>query len=133
MNGVFLFFLLLLLCFFTTVLEPYMRAASAPWIERPLFSQKDEFEKLAGQQLITCLPPIPLALLFVATLLEQKIVLSSSRRSILFSATEALKGMLKPLKWCHLLVPLVPSALAKDLIQYPAPFILGMPSEGKQS
>lgn len=113
------------------VLEPYIRAASAPWIERPLSAQKEEFERLAGQQLITCLPPIPLALLFVATLLEQKIILSSSRRSILFSATEALKGMLKPLKWCHLLVPLVPSALAKDLIQYPAPFILGMPSEGK--
>jgi DENN (AEX-3) domain len=36
---------------------------------------------------------------------------------------------LKPLKWCHLLVPLVPSALAKDLVQYPAPFILGMNSE----
>lgn len=111
------------------VLEPYMRAASSPWIERPLSAQKEEFERLAGQQLITCLPPIPLALLFVAALLEQKIILSSSRRGILFSATEALKGMLKPLKWCHLLVPLVPSALAKDLIQYPAPFILGMNSE----
>ena len=111
------------------ILEPYIRAASSSWVDRPLSAQKEEFDRLAGQQLITCLPPIPLALLFVATLLEQKIVLSSSRRSILFSATEALKGMLAPLKWCHLLVPLVPSALAKDLIQYPAPFILGMPSE----
>jgi hypothetical protein len=111
------------------ILEPYIRAASSSWIERPLSAQKEEFDKLAGQQLITCLPPIPLALLFVATLLEQKIVLSSSRRSILFSATEALKGMLAPLKWCHLLVPLVPSALARDLIQYPAPFILGFNSE----
>jgi DENN (AEX-3) domain len=107
------------------ILEPYLRAASAPWIERPLSAQKEEFERHAGLQLITSLPPIPLALLFVAALLEQKIILSSSRRSILFSATEALTGMLKPLKWCHLLVPLVPSALAKDLIQYPAPFILG--------
>lgn len=111
------------------ILEPYIRAASSPWIERPLSAQREEFERLAGQQLITCLPPIPLALLFVAAVLEQKIVLSSSRRSILFSATEALKGLLKPLGWCHLLVPLVPSALAKDLVHYPAPFILGMPSE----
>lgn len=111
------------------ILEPYIKAASAPWIERPLSAQKEEFERHAGQQLITCLPPIPLALLFIAALLEQKIILSSSRRSILLSATEALTGMLKPLKWCHLLVPLVPSALAKDLVQYPAPFILGMNSE----
>ena len=111
------------------ILEPYIRAASSPWIERPIGSQKEEFERLAGQQLMTCLPPIPLALLFVAALLEQKIILSSTRRSILFSATAALTEMLKPLKWCHLLVPLVPAALAKDLIQYPAPYILGMPSE----
>ena len=115
------------------LLDPYLRAASAPWIERPLSAQKEEFERHAGQQLITCLPPIPLALLFIATLLEQKIVLSSSRRSILFSATSALSGMLAPLKWCHLLVPLVPPALARDLIQYPAPFILGMPSEDQNT
>ncbi|CAB9516070.1 DENN [Seminavis robusta] len=112
-----------------SILEPYIRASSAPWIERPLSAQKEEFERHAGQQLITCLPPIPLALLFIAALMEQKIILSSSRRSILFSATAALQSMLTPLKWCHLLVPLVPTALAKDLVQYPAPFILGMPSE----
>lgn len=113
------------------ILEPYIRAASATWIDRPLSAptQEDIFLRHAGQQLITCLPPIPLALLFIAALLEQKIILSSSRRSILFSATEALTGMLKPLKWCHLIVPLVPAALAKDLVQYPAPFILGCNSE----
>jgi hypothetical protein len=33
------------------------------------------------------------------------------------------------LSWSHLLVPLVPSALARDLLQYPAPFILGISSE----
>ena len=69
------------------------------------------------------------ALMFVTALLEQKIVLTSTRRSVLLSATVALNELLKPLKWCHLLVPRVPSALAGDLLQYPAPFILGMPSE----
>jgi hypothetical protein len=109
-----------------SILEPFLRDSAASWIERP---QKDAFEEVAGQQLISCLPPIPLALLFVTALLEQKIVLSSSRRSVLMSCTVALSALLKPLKWCHLLVPRVPAALASDLLQYPAPFVLGMPSE----
>lgn len=113
------------------ILEPYLRSASAPWAERPISDQKEEFEKSALKQLSNCLTPTPLALLFVTALLEQKIVLSSSRRSVLHSATSALVSMLRPLTWSHLLVPLVPSALASDLIQYPAPFILGIPSEEK--
>jgi hypothetical protein len=62
-------------------------------------------------------------------LLEQKVVLSSNRRSVLHAATVGLSSLLHPLRWSHLLVPLVPGALAGDLIQYPAPFILGIPSE----
>jgi hypothetical protein len=112
-----------------SILEPFLRSASTPWLERPISAQKLGFEQMAGQQLIRSLPPVPLALLFVTALLEQKIVLSSSRRSILLSATVALQQLLRPLKWCHLIVPRVPSALAADLLQYPAPFILGMPSE----
>jgi hypothetical protein len=111
------------------ILEPFLRSASAPWLERPISAQKLAFEQLAGQQLIRSLPPVPLALLFLTALLEQKIVLSSSRRSILLSATVALQQLLRPLKWCHLIVPRVPAALAADLLQYPAPFILGMASE----
>jgi hypothetical protein len=112
-----------------SILLPYMTASIKPWIERPISAQKDDFLQLAGKQLVRSLPPIALALLFVTALLEQKIVLSSSRRSVLLSATTALSELLKPLEWCHLIVPLVPSTLAKDLLQYPAPFILGMPSE----
>jgi len=37
--------------------------------------------------------------------------------------------MLSPLKWSHLIVPLVPSSMAPDLIHYFAPFILGIPSD----
>jgi hypothetical protein len=111
------------------ILEPYLRAASAPWLERPITDQQEAFEASALRQLTDCLTPTPLALLFVTALLEQKIVLSSSRRSVLHAASVALVSMLRPLKWSHLLVPLVPSALAQDLIQYPAPFILGIPSE----
>jgi hypothetical protein len=111
------------------ILEPYLSFGSATWIDRPIQDQKHHFDTIAGQQLIDCLPPIPLALLFVTLMLEQKVVLSSSRRSVLFSAVTSLTQLLSPLHWSHLLVPLVPSALARDLLQYPAPFILGIPSE----
>lgn len=111
------------------ILEPYLRGASSFWIERPIAKQEEAFESLALTQISDCLPPIPLALLFVTLLLEQKVVISSSRRSVLFASSVALKSLLKPLKWSHLLVPMVPASLAGDLIQYPAPFVLGITSE----
>jgi hypothetical protein len=111
------------------ILEPFIRHGSGSWLEKPIGSQKVEFLKVAGHQLIRFLPPIPLALTFVAALLEQKIVFISSRRSILFSVISAMVELLQPLKWCHLQVPLVPSNLAPDLLQYPGPFILGLASE----
>ena len=113
----------------SSILEPYLSAAAKPWLERPLTAQREDFVQLAGQRLLANLPPIPVALMFVTALLEQKIVLTTSRRSLLFSATTALQELLKPLSWCHLLVPRVPAELAADLLQYPAPFILGLPSE----
>jgi hypothetical protein len=111
------------------ILEPFIQRSSAPWLEYPVGYQKECFFQCAGQQLIDCLPPVPLALMFVTALLEQKIVFTSSRRSLLFSVVATLSELLKPLRWCHLLVPRVPSSLAGDLLQYPAPFILGLPSE----
>lgn len=111
------------------ILEPYLSAATASWVDRPVADQEKAFEKQALHQLTDCLPPTPLALLFATALLEQKIVLSSSRRTVLHSATVALGALMRPLKWSHLLVPLVPASLASDLLQYPAPFILGVPSQ----
>lgn len=112
-----------------SLLDYHLLAASQPWLERPIYAQREDFVRQSCDRLIKNLPPIPLALFFITALLEQKIVLSSSRRSVLMSATTVLGDLLKPLKWCHLLVPRVPASLASDLIQYPAPFILGIPSE----
>lgn len=111
------------------LLKPFLRFGVSAWLERPIASQRQEFEDMAGEQLIQSLPPIALALMFVTILLEQKVVFSSSRRGVLLSASIALSKLMKPLKWCHLLVPRVPASLAADLLQYPAPFILGMASE----
>mmetsp|Transcript_6834 Transcript_6834/g.19790 ORF Transcript_6834/g.19790 Transcript_6834/m.19790 type:complete len:1661 (+) Transcript_6834:155-5137(+) len=115
------------------LLGPYLQAASQPWIERPIGEQETMFETHALRQLTDCLPPTSLALLFVTALLEQKIIFSSGRRSVLHAASVGLATLLRPLKWSHLLVPMVPGALANDLIQYPAPFILGVPSEDADS
>jgi hypothetical protein len=111
------------------LLAPYLQAGMSSWVDRPIVDQEKAFESHAMKLLTDCLPPIPLALLFVAALLEQKIVLSSSRRSVLHAACSGLISLLRPLKWSHLLVPMVPGALAADLIQYPAPYVLGVPSE----
>lgn len=115
------------------MLYPYIQSGSKTWVDRPLSLQSDHFKAAAGKELLQCLPPIPLALLFIAALLEQKIVFSSSRRSVLLSACTALTDLLHPIEWSHLLVPLVPVALSHDLIQYPAPYIIGIPSDDSQS
>ncbi|GKZ00921.1 hypothetical protein MPSEU_001043600 [Mayamaea pseudoterrestris] len=106
-----------------------MDIALSPWRELPNTAQAEEFEQVSGRHLLESLPPIPLALLFTTALLEQKIVFTSSRRSLLLSATTALSKLLRPLRWWHLMVPCVPASLAGDLLQYPAPFILGMSTE----
>ena len=92
------------------ILEPYIDYGSSQWIPRPLSEQSREFASTSGLELIQSLPPIPLALLFLTILLEQKIVLSSRRRSVLVSATTALRSMMSPLTWAHLFVPLVPAS-----------------------
>ena len=115
------------------ILEPYLGYGSSRWIPRPPSDQRREFAATSGAELLESLPPIPLALLFVTLLLEQKIIVSSRRRSVLVSATTALRSLLNPLTWSHLFVPLVSASMAGDLIHYPAPFILGVPSEDEDS
>eukprot|EP00551_Chaetoceros_affinis_P009177 CAMPEP_0203680304 /NCGR_PEP_ID=MMETSP0090-20130426/38735_1 /ASSEMBLY_ACC=CAM_ASM_001088 /TAXON_ID=426623 /ORGANISM="Chaetoceros affinis, Strain CCMP159" /LENGTH=857 /DNA_ID=CAMNT_0050548315 /DNA_START=45 /DNA_END=2621 /DNA_ORIENTATION=- len=111
----------------TSLLNPYLdfgwKSLSMPSVSK----QKQTFETSAIEALVESITPIPLALLFITALLEQKIVFTSRRRSNLVSMTVALRQLLKPLEWPHLFVPLVPDGLANDLIQYPAPFILGIP------
>lgn len=113
----------------SSLLRSYLKQSTKSWIERPLSAQQDEFEEAAGEQMVNSLPPIALAMMFVTALLEQKMVITSARRGLLLSSTVALKQMLQPLTWCHLIVPRVPANLASDLLQYPAPFILGLPSD----
>lgn len=116
------------------LLDPFSTMTNSLWIDRPLSDQKEAFELAAGQALIESLPPLSFALTFITCLLEQKIVISSCRRSVLLSIATAMRNLLQPLDWSHLFVPLVPTMeVANDLLQYPAPFILGIPSEDEGS
>lgn len=49
------------------------------------------------------------------------------------AASVALKQMVQPLNWTHLLVPHSPLSMLNDLIHYPAPFMLGLSTDEKQS
>ena len=49
------------------------------------------------------------------------------------SASFAMMKFLKPLNWAHLHVPLVPASMMNELIHYPAPFVLGIPTDEKES
>jgi hypothetical protein len=111
------------------LMEMYSNSSLSCWVDKPINAPRETYNELAGKMMLAALSPIPLALLIVATLLEQKIVFSSTRRSLLLSAVLALKQLLRPLTWCHLFVPYVPEGLAYDLLQYPAPFILGLASD----
>eukprot|EP00804_Cyclotella_cryptica_P017386 CCRYP_016637-RA/>CCRYP_016637-RA protein AED:0.01 eAED:0.01 QI:87/1/1/1/1/1/3/866/1626 len=115
------------------ILAPYISYATSRWIHRPVSDQSKQLTESCGMQLIQSLPPVPLALLFVTILLEQKVVLSSSRRSMLLSASVAITELLRPLKWTHLLVPHTPISMVNDLLHYPAPFILGLSTDEKKS
>ena len=55
------------------LLQPYLAYTTSKWVHRPLSDQSNIFSKAAGTHLLQALPPVPLALAFVALLLEQKV------------------------------------------------------------
>lgn len=55
------------------ILQPYISYATKPWIHRQLRAQSNELIEFCGMQVLESLPPVPLALLFVTALLEQKV------------------------------------------------------------
>ena len=71
-----------------------------------------------------CLDADSCVTLFHLMLLEQKIVLHSSRPALLTSMGEALRSLLFPLQWQCTYIPLCPLAFSSYL-QAPVPFIIG--------
>jgi len=116
----------------SVLLEPYLKMGSSPWVDQTLTKQAKFFERSSLEFLVESLSPVPLSLLFLTTLLEQKIVVTSQRRSALVSFIVGMQSLLSPMSWPHLIVPTVPTSLANDLVQYPAPFIIGIPLDNKE-
>lgn len=52
---------------------------------------------------------------------------------MLTAASFGMLQLLRPLSWAHLQVPLVPVSMMNELIHYPAPFMLGFPTDEKDS
>ena len=83
-----------------SILLPYLKSGCSTWIDKPLADQVRTFE------CHKCLPPTALALAFLNVLLEQKIVLTSSRCSILLLVNVATSALIAPLEWPQLKVPI---------------------------
>ena len=115
------------------MLEPHIQTGSVESDSRSAMEQDQAFETASVHVLVESLPPISLSLLFITAILEQKVVFTSSRRSTLVSMVIALRSLLRPLQWPHLIVPTAPSALTRDLLQYPAPFLLGIALDNQES
>ena len=59
------------------LLQPYCAHTTSRWVHRPLSNQSDNFLEFSGMLLLQALPPVPLALAFIAILLEQKVRVAS--------------------------------------------------------
>lgn len=63
---------------------------------------------------------------FLALLLECKIVLISEHYTLLTICAESLRLLVQPLRWCHVYVPLLPEVMVDHLIGCPTPYIMGL-------
>ena len=116
-----------LLC---NIIQHYNCPTKNSWIERPIQEQKNYIEKSWDHMLLDTLSPVSIALVFSIILLEQKIAVFSSRRSLLMGCVKSLSTFLRPLDWTHLLVPVVQNSMVGDLLGYPGPFIIGIAADG---
>ncbi len=78
---------------------------------------------------IRAMGPRHVCTIMTALLSEQKVVLISKSKAFLPIACDTLLGLLYPLSWKHVYLPLVPRQLASTLPQCPVPFFLGVPAD----
>ena len=65
--------------------------------------------------------------LVTCALLERKILFVSKNYSLLTAASACLQMLLKPLRWQHLCIPVLPRSMI-DTLECPTPFIIGVNS-----
>ena len=63
--------------------------------------------------------------IFLAILLEKKVLLISEHKALLTHAAIALISLLFPLCWKHVLIPILPKTMI-DVLDAPVPFLIGI-------
>jgi len=63
--------------------------------------------------------------IFLALLLEKKVLLISKYKALLTHASVALTSFLFPLSWKHVLIPILPKIMT-DVLEAPVPFLIGI-------
>lgn len=77
--------------------------------------------------LLEAIRPSNLVVLFLAAVLEYKIIfLSAISSSSLLVVAEWLKLMMQPLEWCHIYAPTAPESITIPLMHCPTPYVIGL-------
>eukprot|EP00051_Salpingoeca_urceolata_P007343 m.96802 g.96802 ORF g.96802 m.96802 type:complete len:1549 (+) comp15204_c0_seq2:375-5021(+) len=77
--------------------------------------------------LFLCLSPAKILTVFKCLLLEHRTVVFSQDMSLLTPVIQGLLGLMYPLKWMHICIPVLPSHM-RSFIEAPWPFLVGMNS-----
>lgn len=81
------------------------------------------------EMVLRALNPRNFVTILIAFILEHKIVVISSRLTLLTAFGELLKLIISPMRWSHIYIPIVPVELSSQLLQCPTPFFVGMHRE----
>lgn len=81
------------------------------------------------EMILRTLTPKNFVTILIAFILEYKVVVVSSRLTVLTALGELLKTLIAPLRWSHVYVPLVPKKISSQILQCPTPFFVGMHRE----
>jgi hypothetical protein len=88
----------------------------------------EEFVASKVVTVLKALGPRTMCLVLTALLCEKKVIMVSKHLSLLTMMGSVLLRLLRPLSWSHVYLPLAPLRIARDLLQCPTPFLLGIPA-----
>ncbi|KAK0947179.1 hypothetical protein LTR29_001462 [Friedmanniomyces endolithicus] len=96
-----------------------------------LYARKEAINEIPGSRntdlfaLFRCLTVPNIMTLFEYALAESRIIFLSSHTAMLQLACSALTSLLYPMKWCGVLIPVLPARLIQAL-EAPCPYIIGV-------
>ncbi|OQO02859.1 hypothetical protein B0A48_11142 [Cryoendolithus antarcticus] len=96
-----------------------------------LYARKEAINEIPGSRntdlyaLFRCLTTPNIVTLLEYALVESRIIFLSSHTAMLHLAIQALTSLLYPLKWCGVLIPILPQRLIQ-VLEAPCPYIVGV-------